>query len=128
MLHGPVLVGTNLTPGAEGALRQAAGLARDLGGRLIVCHVMPELLRIGMLFPQWRGVDPRLVEAMTTKARDAVSRELASILGDQPLSIEIVLDSGTPHVRGGDRDRTGTRGRADRAPRLGAGPGGAAVV
>ena len=98
MLHSPVLVGTNLTPGAEGALRQAAGLARDLGGRLIVCHVMPELLRIGMLFPQWRGVDPRLVEAMTTKARDAVSRELESILGDQPLSIEIVLDSGTPHV------------------------------
>src|SRR6187549_1020700 len=96
MLHSPVLVGTNLTPGAEGALRQAAGLARDLGGRLIVCHVMPELLRIGMLFPQWRGVDPRLVEAMTTKARDAVSRELESILGDQPLSTEIVLDSGTP--------------------------------
>ena len=60
MLHSPVLVGTNLTPGAEGALRQAAELARDLGGRLIVCHVMPELLRIGMLFPQWRGVDPRV--------------------------------------------------------------------
>jgi nucleotide-binding universal stress UspA family protein len=59
---------------------------------------MPELLRIGMLFPQQRGVDPRLVEAMTTKARDAVSRELESILGDQPLSTEIVLDSGTPHV------------------------------
>ena len=35
---------------------------------------------------------------MTTKARDAVSRELESILGDQPLSTEIVLDSGTPHV------------------------------
>jgi nucleotide-binding universal stress UspA family protein len=98
MLHGPVLVGTNLTPRAEGALRQAAGLARDLGATLIVCHVMPELLRIGMLFPQWRGVDPRVVETMTTKAHEAVRRELDLILGDQPVATEIVLDSGTPHV------------------------------
>ena len=77
MLCGPVLVGTNLTPGAEGALRQGATLARDLGTPLIVCHVMPE---------------------MTTRARDAVGRELESILGDQPLSTEIVLDSGPPHT------------------------------
>jgi nucleotide-binding universal stress UspA family protein len=98
MLRGPVLVGTNLTPEAEGALREAAALARDLGERLIVCHVMPELLRIGMLFPQWRGVDPSLVDAMTTKARDAVSRQLESILGDPPLLTEVALDSGTPHT------------------------------
>jgi nucleotide-binding universal stress UspA family protein len=98
MLRGPVLVGTNLTPEAEGALRQGAALARDLGAPLIVCHVMPELLRIGMLFPQWRGVDPALVDAMTTKARDAVNRELESILGDPPLLTEVVLDSGTPHT------------------------------
>jgi len=98
MLRGPVLVGTNLTHGAEDALRQGATLARDLGGPLLVCHVMPELLRIGMLFPQWRGVDPGLVDSMTTRARDAVSRELDSILGDQPFSTEIVLDSGTPHT------------------------------
>ena len=41
MLHSPVLVGTNLTPGAEGALRQAAGLARDLGMDALVgpCRV-----------------------------------------------------------------------------------------
>jgi nucleotide-binding universal stress UspA family protein len=98
MLRGPVLVGTNLTQGAEGALHQGATLARDLGGPLIVCHVMPELLRVGMLFPQWRGVDPGLVDSMTTRARDAVGRELESILGDQPFSTEIVLDSGTPHT------------------------------
>lgn len=98
MLRGPVLVGTNLTPEAEGALRQGAALARDLGEPLIVCHVMPELLRIGMLFPQWRGVDPGLVDAMTARARDAVNREIASVLGDQPLLTQVVLDSGTPHA------------------------------
>jgi len=97
-LRGPVLVGTNLTRGAEGAIRQGATLALDLGGPLIVCHVMPELLRIGMLFPQWRGIDPGLVDSMTIKARDAVGRELNSVLGDQPVSTEIVLDSGTPHT------------------------------
>lgn len=98
MLHSPVLAGTNLTPAAGIALRQAAGLARDLDGPLIVCHVMPELLRIGTVFTQWRGVDPRLVDAMTTTARDAVNRELASILGDEALPTEVVLASGTPHT------------------------------
>jgi nucleotide-binding universal stress UspA family protein len=98
MLCGPVLVGTNLTPGAEDALRQGATLARDLGTSLIVCHVMPELLPIGILFPQGSGADAGLADSMTTRARDAVSRELESILGDRPLSTEIVLDSGTPHT------------------------------
>jgi nucleotide-binding universal stress UspA family protein len=97
MLRGPVLAATNLTPGAD-ALRQAAPLAHDLGASLIVCHVMPELLRIGTLFPQWRGVEPGLVQSMTAKARSAVDRELASVLGDRILSTRIVLDSGTPHV------------------------------
>ena len=96
-LRGPVLVGTNLTPRAEGALREGAALARDLGGPLIVCHIMPELLRIGMLFPQWRGAGREFVETMTVKARQAVNRELESILGDQSVSTEVVLDSGTPH-------------------------------
>lgn len=98
MLHGPVLVGTNLKPGSEHALLQGARIADGLDAPLIVCHVMPELLRIGMLFPQWRGVNPALVEAMRTKARDAVSRQIDALLADRNLPTEIVIESGTPHV------------------------------
>jgi nucleotide-binding universal stress UspA family protein len=46
MLRGPVFVGTDLSPAAGEALRQSARLAADLGGPLIVCHVLPELLRV----------------------------------------------------------------------------------
>ena len=97
ILHGPVLVGSDLTPGADEALRQAHTLARDLESRLIVCHVLPELLRVRMLFPQWGGIDPALEKAITTKARDALERQVAA-LGDAKVQVEFVLDSGTPHA------------------------------
>ena len=98
MLRGPVFVGTDLTAGAEEALRQGAQLASDLGGPLIACHVLPELLRVGMLFPGWQGVDPTFERSITNKAREAVERELESVLGSQSRDARIVLESGTPHV------------------------------
>lgn len=97
-LIAPVLVGTNLTPEAGEALRQGARLARDLGAPLFVCHVMPKPLRIGMRFPQWRGVNGGAPEARAAEARDAVKRQLQALLADQSRSTEIVLDSGSPHV------------------------------
>jgi len=47
MLRGPVLVGTDMTTGAGEALRQGAQLASELGGRLVVCHVMPATVGTG---------------------------------------------------------------------------------
>ena len=98
VLLGPVLVGTDLTPGAEEAIRQGAQLARDLDAPLIACHILPEILRVGMLFPQWRGVSRELEQSMTGKARGAVTRELQSVLGGDASDVQIVLDSGTAHV------------------------------
>ncbi len=98
MLRGPVLVGTDVAAGAEEALRQGAQLARDLGTPLIACHVLPELLRVGMLFPQWRGVDPTLEPSMKSKAIDAVRRELRAVLGTASEGVQVVVDSGTAHV------------------------------
>jgi nucleotide-binding universal stress UspA family protein len=97
-LHGPVLVGSDLTPGAEEALRQAHALATGLKCALVVCHVLPELLRVRMLFPQWGGIDPAFEEAMTGKAREALERQVASIIGDENVAAQLVLDSGTPHA------------------------------
>ena len=98
MLRGPVFVGTDLTPGAEEALRQGARLARDLAAPLIVCHILPELLRVGMLFPQWRGVDRHFEQSMIGTARGAVTREVEAILGADAGGVQIVLDSGTAHT------------------------------
>ncbi len=98
MLRGPVFVGTDLTPGAEEALRQGAQLARDLAAPLIACHILPELLRVGMLFPQWRGVDRHFEQSMIGKARGAVTREVEAVLGADAGGVQIVLDSGTAHA------------------------------
>lgn len=97
-LRGPVLVGTDLSRGADEALRQGARLTAAIGGPLIVCHVLPELLRVGMLFPQWQGVDPIAGEALAVAAREAVGRQLESVLGDAVKDVQVVIDSGTAHV------------------------------
>ena len=99
MLHGPVLVGTDLSRGADEALRQGARLAGDLGAPLIVCHVIPELAPVAMLFPQWRALDPSVGEAMAGKARDAVGRQIEAACGSVAGSdVRVVLETGTAHV------------------------------
>jgi nucleotide-binding universal stress UspA family protein len=59
---------------------------------------MPELLRVAMLFPQWRGVQPAARDAMARQAEDAVRRHLETVLPDSASAARIVLDSGTPHA------------------------------
>jgi nucleotide-binding universal stress UspA family protein len=95
---GPVLAGTDLTVGAEEALRQGALLADALGVAFQVCHVLPELARVAMLFPQSRGASPSLLAEMTGRAREAVRRQLTAVLGADGEHIDIAIDSGTPHV------------------------------
>lgn len=95
---GPVLVGTNLTAGAEEALRQAARLAEDLNAPLKVCHVLPELVRVAILFPHTRGANRSLLAEMTGRAHEAVRRELRAVLGADGERIDIAIDSGTAHV------------------------------
>ncbi|HEX7086364.1 MAG TPA: universal stress protein [Vicinamibacterales bacterium] len=97
MLRGPVLVGTDLSPESDEALRQGQQLASALDTRLLVCHVMPELLRVGVLFPQWRLAGPRETEVRTA-AQEAVVRQIESVLGESRPEVEILLESGTPHA------------------------------
>lgn len=98
MLHGPVVVGTDLSALSEEALRQAQRLASDLDSTLVVCHVLPEFLRVSMLFPQWRGIDPKVQRSMAAKAEAAVRRQIEIVLQDAGAAATIVLDSGTPHA------------------------------
>ena len=71
---GPVLAGTDLSAAAEEALRQGARFANEIGARFKVCHVVPELVRVAMLFPQSRSAKPSLLAEMTGRAHEAVRR------------------------------------------------------
>src|SRR5690606_18076973 len=71
--------------------------ASALDTRLLVCHVMPELLRVGVLFPQWRLAGPRETEVRTA-AQEAAVRQIEAVLGESRRDVEILLESGTPRA------------------------------
>lgn len=95
-LHGPVLVGTDLSPGADEALRQGGRLAADLDGRLIVCHVIPELLPVHAIFEEFKRAHAGLEQSTLEKARTAVQEQVDATLAADNVRIEIVVDFGSP--------------------------------
>jgi nucleotide-binding universal stress UspA family protein len=110
-LRGPVLVGTDLSEAAEEALRAGAELARALKSRLVVCHVIPELLPEGSLFDKFRRTNLQARDSILVKARLAVQAQVDSVVTDSNLDgIDVVLETGTPHVgllRQADQTRAG---------------------
>jgi nucleotide-binding universal stress UspA family protein len=96
-LRGPVLVGTDFTAASDEALRQGNDFANDLGTSLIVCHVVPELDTINVLFPQLAAGNTERRQILTDKAMAAVEQQVAASLSD-PANVSAVVDSGTPHA------------------------------
>src|SRR5687767_11672901 len=97
-LRGPVLVGTDFSAASDEALRQGYDLANDLCTSLIVCHVVPELDTVNVLFPQLATRNAEHRELLTEKAMTAVERQVAASLSDTAATVRAVVDSGTPHA------------------------------
>jgi nucleotide-binding universal stress UspA family protein len=97
-LQGPVLVGTDFTAASDEAVRQANDLANDLGTSLIVCHVVPDLDTVNVLFPQLAARNAEHREILTDKAMTAVERQVAASLSGAAANVRVVVDSGTPHA------------------------------
>ena len=66
-LSGPVLVATDLSEAADEALRQGDALARGLGTRLHVCHVLPSNFEVHVLFPQHAGSNLQVLAELATR-------------------------------------------------------------
>ena len=97
-LRGPVLVGTDLSPAADEALRQGARLARELAGRLLVCHIVPEVIPDGSVFTEFRRANLDIQGSVLARARAAVQQRVDIVLGTDHPTVDIILESGTPHV------------------------------
>jgi nucleotide-binding universal stress UspA family protein len=98
-LIGPVLVATDLTPASDEALRQADALARALGGPLHVCHVIPHLLTVRMLFPQAQRRDDAVVRELEHYAGDLVQASIAKLTGRALGELRVGIESDSPHSR-----------------------------
>jgi nucleotide-binding universal stress UspA family protein len=96
-LRGPVLVGTDLSPAADEALRQGARLARELTSKLFVCHVVPELIPDGSVFAEFRRANLHVEDSVVAKARAAVEAQVNTVL-DAATTVDVILESGSPHV------------------------------
>ena len=97
-LRGPVLVGTDLSPQSDEALRQGARLATELASTLCVCHTVPELIPDGSVFADFRRANLDLEHSMVAHARSVVERQVHTVLGGDTGAVEVILESGTPHV------------------------------
>ena len=96
-LSGPVLVATDLRPGSDEALRQGHALASALEGPLHVCHVMPDLLTVRMLFPQVQQRDDAAVQDLEQHAADLVRVSVERLTGRPPRDFRAAVVSGSPH-------------------------------
>jgi len=96
-LTGPVLVATDLSDGGDEAIRQADSMARQLGGPLHVCHILPEVLRVRMLFPQLQQQDASDMQALELKASEAVAARVEAVTGRPRQDYAVSTDTGSPH-------------------------------
>jgi nucleotide-binding universal stress UspA family protein len=97
-LRGPVLVGTDFSPSSDEPLRAARKLADDLDTELMVCHVLPEVLHVRMLFPQFRGADSDFHKRIAAKAAEAMNRQLDAVYGSDRREGTRVIASGSAHA------------------------------
>lgn len=96
-LQGPILVGADFTASSDEALRQANDIANDLGTSLTVCHIVPELDTVNVLFPQLTARNAEHRQVLSDKAIGAIERQVATTLGDSAANVTPVVDSGTAH-------------------------------
>jgi nucleotide-binding universal stress UspA family protein len=63
-----------------------------------VCHVLPEVMHIRMLFPQFRGVQSEFQKSIAAKAAEAMNRQLDAVFGSERREGSMVIDSGSAHA------------------------------
>jgi nucleotide-binding universal stress UspA family protein len=97
-LQGPILVGTDFSAASDEALRQALELANGLGTNLTVCHIVPELDTVNVLFPQFADRNAEQRQTLIDQAIAAVERQIATTVGDAAPNVRALVDSGTPHA------------------------------
>jgi nucleotide-binding universal stress UspA family protein len=97
-IAGPVLAATDLSAGADEALRQADALARAAGAPLHVCHVLPEVLSLDPLFPQLKLRDALSASELEREAADALEERVQEVTGRLESDYVLEAAAGSAHA------------------------------
>ncbi|MRG94737.1 universal stress protein [Polyangium spumosum] len=89
-----VLVATDLSESADVAIKLGHEYAERAGGKLVVCHVVHEVLRSAPLFPQAVQADMEAVIHAESRAAAAVEDRVKEITGRPSNGFEVRIESG----------------------------------
>jgi nucleotide-binding universal stress UspA family protein len=91
-----VFVATDLSEAASEAIRLADEWAKSMDAELVVCHVMPNPLRMNTLFPQLNAQMALDLPALRERAVDQLTETVGEITGRASTDYAIVVDDGHP--------------------------------
>ena len=93
-----IFVATDLSEAGNEALRQGDGRARDTEARLLVCHIVPSLMGVNMLFPH-RHAEQRAAQAqLQERALIALVERTCEVTGREPSDFTAVVEEGIPYA------------------------------
>jgi nucleotide-binding universal stress UspA family protein len=92
---GPVLVATDLTDDSSPALVRGYRHARAIGAALVVCHVVPDVLRHHPLLPGRHENDLAMASALTKRAAELVTDHVGRVLQISSDAYRVVVETGT---------------------------------
>jgi len=97
-MHQTVVVATDLSEAADEAVRQAHERAQAPGARLIVVHVIPNLMPSDPLFPQLEQEMVLALPALQERITEQVSQRIETLTGRKADEFEVVVEAGIPHA------------------------------
>lgn len=93
-----ILVATDFSDSADEALRQAARLAERDGAKLALCHAMPELQPVDMLFPQRTTITSMEAADLERRAAEALVERATAVIGRAADGLSTFVERGTDYA------------------------------
>lgn len=92
-----ILVGSDLSPVSDEAVRQGLALADVRGNELAVCHVLPEP-QLRTLFPQEHERDVGALLALQPRIADALRAQVRRLLTGEEPPFDVFVEQGSDYV------------------------------
>ena len=94
MSPNPVLVATDLTEASDPAIARGSAHAQATGAPLVVCHVIPDVLRSHPLQPRTGTNELTLSSDFTKRAAELVTEQMRRVAGVSPDEDTVIIETG----------------------------------